>query len=663
MATITTNEQPVLDRQPDADPRHENGQPARAEALAAAVATFKDAKQLSYRHRYGLAPYGALATVWGAGVLLNVTGQPWWLGGVVTFSAAAVASLWPKVRATARLHPAQVPAALLTTAGYTFAAAVDSPFGWAQSALFSAGLLISAPWWWKYRLRTVRPEPKRRELEAAPAASGPDGNMLLWAKKPGAARGVLAGSYLTDRAPFKYGTRYRIILEDQTTEEAMEARARIASAYGKPLDLVYVEETADGAQNAADLTLLDEMAVQDIQYWTKPTLDMDTGIMAIGPYADGAGEARIQLWEPGSGPLPMLISGAMRVGKSTILRLLFTEMMYAEHITPMFCDPQKGQSCPEWMQHLPEGAVARGVEETKALLLKLRDEMYARNAMLADIQWTDEDGEEQHGKHSYTHPGMDGLDLLYCVIDEAHKVLAYDEIAELVQELLAEGSKAGVMLGLITQVPTVDELGNGRILSLVTSGTVILLRTGDAYSARSALQGRMNVDAHRIRKAFPNGQPTKGLGYVCGWEPRPVLMRSRVQEKPARWAKNAPRKTLVWMAHGKPPAKPGSTPVVEPADAAAAVVADLDALLAQGADLDNVLEFAPFTPGQKRQYGQRIYDELRAEGGALTGGDLIVRTGIPAATAFRVLLEMTADQALVKTGDTYQLPMTEEVAQ
>lgn len=136
-----------------------------------------------------------------------------------------------------------------------------------------------------------------------------------------------------------------------------------------------------------------------------------------------------------------------------------------------------------------------------------------------------------------------------------------------------------------------------------------------------------------------------------------------MQEKPARWAKNAPRKTLQWMAHGKPSTKPEPTPVFGPADAADAVVAGLDALLAQGADLDNVVELAPFTPEQKRQYGQRIFDELRAEGGPLTGGDLIVRTGIPAATAFRVLQEMTADQALVKSGDDYQLPAMQEVAQ
>ncbi|WP_433426431.1 hypothetical protein ACQP1V_42895 (plasmid) [Microtetraspora malaysiensis] len=657
MATSTTNEPPAVDQQP------EDGSVGRVEALAAAVATFKDAGRLSYRNRYGLAPYGALAATWGGGMLLNLTEQPWWTGGAVTAAAAGLASLWPKVRAAARRHPVRVPAALLTTAGYSVAATVDSPFGWAQSALFSAGLLVSAPWWWKYRLRTIRPEPKRRELEAAKpkAIEGPDENTLLWAKKPGSGRGVLAGSYLTNRTPFQYGTRYRIILEDQTTEDAMEARARIASAYGKPLELVYVEETTDGAQNAADLTLLNEMAVQDVQYWTAPTLDPQTGIMSIGPYADGAGEARIQIWEPGSGPLPMLICGAMRVGKSTILRLLFTELSNLDHVVPMFCDPQRGQSCPEWMSNLAEGAVARGVEETKAKLLQLREEMYARNAMLAEHEWTDEDGEQQTGKHSYTHPGMCGLNLLYCFIDEAHKVLAYDDIAELVQELLAEGSKAGIMLGLITQVPTVDELGNGRILSLVTSGNVVLLRTGDAYSARSALQGRMQVDAHKIRKSFPNGQPTKGLGYVYGWEPRPVLMRARVQEKPAQWAKSAPRKTLVWMAHGK--RTTSETTAAAPAGSDVADVADLDALLAQGAHLGNVIEFAPFTPEQKRQYGQRIYDALKAGDGPLTGGDLIVRTGIPAATAFRVLQEMTGDQALVKSGDDYRLPAVEEVAQ
>jgi hypothetical protein len=151
------------------------------------------------------------------------------------------------------------------------------------------------------------------------------------------------------------------------------------------------------------------------------------------------------------------------------------------------------------------------------------------------------------------------------------------------------------------------------------------------------------------------------LGYVYGYEPRPVLMRSRVQERPARWAKQAPRKTVRWMpctraAAAAGPAAPTPAPL-------APDVAALDDLLATDAHLDNVVELTPFTPEQKREYGQQIYDALIAAGGQLDGGVLIKRTGISAATAFRVLQEMLGDGVLLKTGDTYQLPQTtEEIA-
>src|SRR5690606_28754087 len=143
---------------------------------------------------------------------------------------------------------------------------------------------------WRYHISIVRPSKTRRELagkqRAALEAQAPDPNVAVWEAKTASRKGSLPGSKLTNRTPFEYGVRYRIELDGQTTEDAMSARKQICADFGKALDYLLVDETEDGLLNAAELTILDRLAVEDVQPWTGPGLDVETGVWRIGPFAD-----------------------------------------------------------------------------------------------------------------------------------------------------------------------------------------------------------------------------------------------------------------------------------------------------------------------------------------------------------------------------------------
>src|SRR5690606_32500557 len=135
----------------------------------------------------------------------------------------------------------------------------------------------------------------------------------------------------------------------------------------KALDYLLVDETEDGLLNAAELTILDRLAVEDVQPWTGPGLDVETGVWRIGPFADGRGDAAIQVWEPGSGPLPVGVFGAMRVGKSSVIKQAAVEFRKATErgypINLIYMDPQRGQSAPAILPHVSEPAL--GIEEIR----------------------------------------------------------------------------------------------------------------------------------------------------------------------------------------------------------------------------------------------------------------------------------------------------------
>lgn len=616
-------------------------QPEQMQGLAAALAAYGQVRKATYRYRDAVVPHAVVFGTLAAGAALHACDVPAWQVLAAEGTAAAVASLFPRLRArlSTRLR-------LLAAAGGWLAVAAEVGAGnGMQTLLVGAGGLLALPHLWRYRIRINRPIPKpRRALAAAekPAIQGPDPVVEVWrAKTARKGRGACPGSDLANRQPFEYGVRYRIVLDGQTTEDAIGARKQICADYGKRYEELHVEETDDAQLNAAELTILNRLAVEDIQRWDKPLLDEETGVLPIGPFADGRGDAGIQVWEPGSGPLPVGIFGAMRVGKSSLIKLAAVEFKRHGKIKLLYGDPQRGQSAPALLPYLPKPAL--GIDEIRTMLLALKKEMYDRNAMLKGVEWTDARGRRQVGRQAFDRPGMNGLDMLVAVIDESHRVLLYDDLAEIVFELLAEGSKCGITVWLLNQSALVDNIGGGAILNLLNSGNIVVLRTGDTYTAQATFGQRMEAYPHLIRKTFPNGQHTKGCGYVWGATTRPVMMRVRDIDDMHDAMDGEAMSPVRWMSeHVEPSAEPAEPPAEEKPEP------DVEDL-----DLDNVVDFSPIDPDQAADAEQRILRLLDGTKQGLDGTDLSLGAELHPVVVFRIVTDLIARGEVAHADDRY----------
>ncbi|MEV4078919.1 hypothetical protein AB0J43_01330 [Nonomuraea fuscirosea] len=462
--------------------------------------------------------------------------------------------------------------------------------GWMQTLMFAGAGLAVIPRIYCHRTRISLPtRPKRQALPSTPqpeAPPPPDPIVERWnastACESTKNRGALPGAQLTNRTPFTYGgargVRYRGLLKGQITAEAIAARPQVCGDFGRTIDGVQIEEPDDQVMNAFEVTFLDKLAIEDVQWWTTSGLDMETGIWKIGPFADGRGDAELRLWEKGSGPLPVTVIGAIRTGKSTLLRSAARDFK-DKPIRLIYCDPKNGQSAPELLPYLPEPAV--GDAQIKATVTKVHTEMRRRNRMLSTLEWTDARGHRRRGVQSYDHPGAHGLDMLILAIDEYHKVRD-PEVMEMVYDIVAEGSATGITAWILDQNSYVDTFGGGDMLALMLAGNLIVLRVGSPLVAQQTIGQFMDVYPHMIKMEFPGGGHTKGCGYVKGATMRPVLMRIRDVEDVHAVMGGAPPAPIKWL-----PAAPGEADTPS---------SDSSATPGPGDDLDEAAQLPDDTP-------------------------------------------------------------------
>lgn len=536
-----------------------------ANELAAAW-NWTQIKNRAERFRNTWPAHATVPTVWSGGLLLHALDVPGWqvaAGGVAAYGVTAlVRGLLPKLRT--RLASRWWWAA---AGAWLTVAAEAGAGGWMQTLMFAGAGIAVLPRIYRYRTRITGPpaRPKRQALPAQPATAkpqeeAPDPYVVRWNASTGSTsskrRGVLPGSQLTQRTLFSYGgaqgVRYRLVMDGNITREALAARENVCGDFGVTIDEIQIEEAPDRRLNAAEVTFLDKLAVEDVQFWTEPGLDMETGVWRIGPFADGRGDAALQLWEPGSGPLPVTIIGAQRTGKSTLLRSAACEFK-DEPIRLIYCDPMNGQSCPELLPYLPKNGVALGQDAIADRVDQVYAEMQRRSRVLASVEWTDRHGNERVGVQSYDHPGVHGLDMIVLAVDEFHKVARDPDVVEKLYDILAEGSKTGIVPWILDQNAYVESFGGGDMLSLLNAGNMILLRNGDPYIAQATIgKSGLEVYPHMIDLAFPNGNHTKGCGYVKGATKRPVMMRIRDVDNLHAVLGGEPPAPIRWL-----PADPG----------------------------------------------------------------------------------------------------------
>ncbi|MEW1842647.1 hypothetical protein AB0392_32285 [Nonomuraea angiospora] len=609
---------------PPPPPEQDNGS-----GLVAAW-SWDELKKRGQRFRHTLPAHATVPAVWGGGILLHALDVPGWQVAAGAAGAYGVTALVRMALPSLRERLASRWWWAAAGSWLTLAAEVGAD-GWMQTLMFTGAGLAIVPRIYRHRTRISLPNrPKRQALAAAaPAASAPgrqeeapDPYVVRWEATTGKkSRGALPGSKLTNRTPFEYGgargVRYRLILDGHITSEAIAARPKVCGDYGRTIDGVQIEETEDQILNTAEVTFLDRLAVEDIQWWSQPGLNMETGVWEIGPFADGRGDAALQLWEVGSGPLPVTIIGALRTGKSTLLRSAACEFK-GKPIRLLYGDPQNGQSCPALLPYLSKDAVGLGLEGVATLVKRVHAEMQRRSRILSTVEYTDRHGNKLRGVQSYEKPGAHGFDMLVLALDEFHKIARDPDIVAMVYDILAEGSKTGIVPWIIDQNAYVDSFGGGDMLGLLNSGNVILLRNGDPYIAQTTIGQYMDVYPHMIKLTFPGGGHTKGCGYVKGATMRPVMMRIRDVDNLHAVLGGEPPAPIKWL-----PADPAAAATMAESSAAGAgtntsaahgldddfaddllpedlpqLGDDADGLLADPTNINNLIDFVKLTPAE-----------------------------------------------------------------
>lgn len=476
-------------------------------------------EKFSYRYRFQLAPLYVIVGVLIAGSVAHRSPDGRWyiVAGVVLGGAAIMFTRKWVDRRIERIYTA---VALGVIGAWLLVAATWGTTRPIALAWLIIGTALAVPWWAHFRIRPARPSREARKAMRDRAVA----HMTeVWADRVGGEKQILPGSRLTGVRKIKHGVEATILLPPGvlTTEDAIKATERIASAFEVPLTGVTIEAYRGGVANQAKLIIIDDDPLVKALPFPGPSLRED-GSFDLGTYVDGE-TATMRLWRLKYGAVHMLLAGTTGAGKSGVFNVVLANATSSPLVTTWVIDPQGGQSIPEWMDHVDWAA--RSTDEGIVMLKAAFEVMMERNRYLATVEWEDEAGNRRRGR-GYFEP-TEEIPLLTIVIDEAHQMLQDEDAAKLTADIAKMARKCGVQLLLATQVPSVDELGgNSTIRDQLASGTAVVLRSKSAQTARMVFAGAMPVEPNKIPSEMSDGSTSAGLGFTMGSNTRTAMFRS-----------------------------------------------------------------------------------------------------------------------------------------
>jgi len=487
--------------------------------------------RLGWRHRNPLAPVYAAAMLLGTGLILHrIPDGARTTGAVIAMAAAGI--WWWTRRLARRDRGLRAKEQVYLWSTFTAAMAWLFTASLADIKPPMPGILLllmiaaGIPWWWHRRIRPTH---------AMMTASGP---AAVWEDKVSSMRGCLPGSWLTeitivdDGRVRGWSALINLPGGQLTTENAVTSTARIASAYGVSPTAVVIEPMLSGEANLARLLILERNPLIDVQEFTGPTLDPATGWITIGLHADG-GDAKWRLFVPKSGSCHGMIAGTTGSGKSGLINTLCVEISHSGLAALWLADPEDGESVPDWQDHVDW--FAGNIDEIRAMLQAAERVMEGRKTRRSKIRWTDADGILRRGK-GFFEPTREEPQLVV-VVEEGPDVLADQECKRIVARIGKKGRKVGVCVILVTQIPSVVELGGDvTIRSMLSSTNVLMFRTSDKMSKQMGMPADLPVDPANLPVAWPDGSPTAGLGYLAAAGGRLSPLRGKFVREPHKWA-------------------------------------------------------------------------------------------------------------------------------
>jgi len=501
-----------------------------------------------YRHRSKLWPgYIALGCAVAAGVLHQADRQGWKTALVVAVLLGVLLG-GRQLLAARRGQPWPVEslvlswAALASAAGFTAWAAAIGPWAIPAPGFLVVGAVAAQMAWWWHR----RPRPQPPGQDEQPDDDGEvdvdviDQRIYPWVTRvsttggDGQPPGALPGSELHNVRNLPDGNLgWEALIQmlrggTHMTGDAVAATDRIASAYDVP-----VGQVVEGLTSQARLLMLTRNVMRDVQRFTGPTYNPETGAFRFGMHADSS-DALYRLHTPGSGACHGLVAGTTGAGKSGLVNQLCAEIRHSGNMVLCLADPEDGGSVPDWQDEGPH-IFAGTLPKIRRMLQGVEREMNSRARRRSRRAWVDHKGRKRRG-HDHFDPTR-AEPLIQVVIDEAPRVLEDAECARVVAQIGKRGRKFGVGVHLIVQVPSLAELGNDlTIRSMVSSTNIIIFRTSDRLSKQMGATTDLPIDPASLPAQWPDGSATAGLGYLATVGARLSQLRANYVEDPFHWA-------------------------------------------------------------------------------------------------------------------------------
>lgn len=411
-----------------------------------------------------------------------------------------------------------------------------SPYGVGPehiAALVGAEFALAARWWQVNRYGYPEPADDTGPVEEETLTTA--GQIIAdWAEFVGSQSGPLAGSKLILPKETKHGFAFTLGLArgKQTLLTVLAALDKISTGLDVPVSDLVVDalppdpRTGKIPPSRVRFQVLTESPVHGDVVFDGPR--RRGGLLDLGPYADGQGEAQWRLYTPELESMwSGVIIGGTGIGKSRVAENIVISAMSGGDTVIWYLDPQGGASSPALAEHADwfgTMADAPAMLEAAIAILEARSD---ENALEGWTGFTPSAG----------RPG------LLIVVEECHNAFT-QQTSPRWGKLAREGRKVGLGIIGISQYPGLITFGGDEALrSSVMEGNALALRS--TSNSTGQLMAGLDVNPKTLPKI-------PGYGYVQGSEEtgiRTAPFRNRNTGKAAAaWLATQPKAQLETLA-------------------------------------------------------------------------------------------------------------------
>lgn len=363
------------------------------------------------------------------------------------------------------------------------------------AALAAVEFGLAARWWQHVRLGYPADEQATAEEPEVEPVNKATQTINDWADYVAGQGCALPGSALTLPMPTDHGYAFTLQLArgKQTLESVVAALPKIATGLEEPIENLIAESappdpvTGKEYPSRCRFQVVTRSPVSGNVDFTGPR--RDGGLIGLGPWADGSGEAQTRLYTNGS-MWSTVIIGDTGSGKSRVAENKVISALSGGDTVFWYLDPQGGSSSPALAEHA----------DWFGTMLNAEDMLHAAVEILKAR------GEENsyEGWTGFT-PSPQRPGLLF-VVEECHN--PFKEWTPLWAKIAREGRKVGISFLCLSQYPGLETFGNSEALRMnIMAGNAIALHVS-SKTAGNLMPG-LDVDPRNL-------PDVPGYGYVQG---------------------------------------------------------------------------------------------------------------------------------------------------